>query len=336
MPENSEIPETRYEQDLSTAMARAADSFHTETEPLIDTAWGYGRRLRRRRRMSVLAGAAALALVGVGGVAVAGLADGGPGRTVSAAGAPTAGATTAAPVSGQQFLDLFTGLLPAGQIVQVGEARGTESGTPQVRLVHDDGQGRAQYLFWITHSPSWPDNGEGCAYATAPDECTQTITADGSRLVIYKANYRSGEPTGAKMWSATLHTAGGYHVLLEEWNREPMANGTGITRADPPLTSDQLAALVTDPRWQQVIAAIPDHPVPLTAECINDEATAGDGYRITCGTISPSDLASFRASAEAGQNQQGSPSPSLPSPWTPGPSKPPARPGDQVSPSATP
>ncbi|MFJ4091931.1 hypothetical protein ACIPYS_10150 [Kitasatospora sp. NPDC089913] len=316
MPADRDLPETdtQYEQDLSAAMARAGETFHTEPLPLVDTGWSYGRRLRRRRRASVLAGAAALALVGVGGVALAGLPGGGTGR-VAAAGAPSAGAT-AAPVSGQEFLDLLTPLLPAGSVVQVGEARGTESGTPQVRLTHDDGNGRVQYLFSITRGRSVPAGGDGCAYATAPDSCTQTVTADGSLLVLYRAGTRDGEPAGSKMWSAKLDTTSGYELLLQEWNREPLEQGSGITRVDPPMTPDRMAEVVTDQRWTGVLAAIPEHPVVTLST-----AGAGTGGSIS-GTLFPFDPATFPRPWTGQDNGGASPSPSPVPPSPTGPSAP--------------
>ncbi|MFB7376361.1 hypothetical protein ACFC6U_34880 [Kitasatospora purpeofusca] len=320
MSEDRELPDTQYEQDFSAAMARAGETFHTEPLPLVDTAWSYGRRLRRRRRASVLAGAAALALVGVGGVAVADLPGGGTGR-VAAAGAPSTGATTA-PMSGLEFLALFTPLLPAGDVLEVGEARGTETGSPQIRLVHDDGNGRAQYVFSISRGGTWPDNGEGCTYATAPDACTQTITADGSRLVLYQANFRDNEPTGAKMWSAALHTQSGFHLLLQEWNRDPHDKGSGITRVDPPMTPDQLGAVLTDKRWEGVNAAIPEHVV------VTRPTAGSDGVESWSMTVGPSGW----PVGPGGPGQWNGGSPALPSPSGPSVPKPPPMEGVPSSP----
>ncbi|MFJ4668018.1 hypothetical protein [Kitasatospora purpeofusca] len=291
MSEDRELPDTQYEQDFSAAMARAGETFHTETVPLVDTAWSYGRRLRRRRRAAMVAGAAALALVGVGGVAVADLPGGGTGR-VAAAGAPSAGAT-AAPVSGQELLDLFTPLLPAGNIVKIEEARGTESGTPQLRLTHEDGHGLAYYLFWITGPSVIPDDAKGCAYATAPDVCTSSTAADGSQLVVYQASTRSGEPDGSKTWSASLYSKSGYHLMVQEWNRNPLDRSSGITRVDPPMTTERIAEVATDKRWERVAAAIPDISVLMSR------------------------------TPAAGQGNGASPSPALPSPTGPSAPKPP-------------
>ncbi|WP_043468846.1 hypothetical protein [Kitasatospora sp. MBT66] len=322
MSEDRELPDTQYEQDFSAAMARAGETFHTETVPLVDTAWSYGRRLRRRRRAAMVAGAAALALVGVGGVAVADLPGGGTGR-VAAAGTPSAGAT-AAPVSGQEFLDLFTPLLPAGNIVKVEEARGTDSGTPQIRLTHDDGHGLAYYLFWITGPSVMPEDAKGCAYVTAPDACTSSTTADGSQLVVYQATARSGDPDGSKTWSASLYSKSGYHLMVQEWNRNPLDRGSGITRVDPPMTADRLAEVAADKRWERVAAAIPE---PIALPLPTGSATAGSGTDgVTSWTIGPIDPDTFRPTGPGQQQGGASPSPVLPSPFGPDVERP-ARPG---------
>ncbi|MFE4514506.1 hypothetical protein ACFRMQ_10005 [Kitasatospora sp. NPDC056783] len=153
---------------------------------------------------------------------------------------------------------MLTELLPRGT-VEVGEARGTESGTPQLRLLLDDGHGQVQYLFWIMR---FGGAAAGCpSVATGGDACTETTRPDGDHLTLYQAATRGGEPAGSKMWSALL-TGHGYQMLLEEWNRDPQDRSAPITRTDPPLTPDQLAAVVTDPRWKQVAAALPGSPTP--------------------------------------------------------------------------
>ncbi|MFG2845262.1 hypothetical protein ACGF12_19125 [Kitasatospora sp. NPDC048296] len=164
----------------------------------------------------------------------------------------------AAAVSGPEFQQMLTELLPSGTVA-VGEARGTESDTPQLRLVLDDGHGPVQYLFWITRFPGGNDT--GCPSGTAGgDACTEATLPDGGHLRLYRAGTRDGEPAGSKTWSAKL-TVDGYQLMLQEWNRKPLEQGAPITRTDPPLTMDQLAAVVKDPRWQKVAAALPKDPV---------------------------------------------------------------------------
>ncbi|WP_405360258.1 hypothetical protein OG535_17270 [Kitasatospora sp. NBC_00085] len=250
MPADRDLPDTQYEQDFAEAISRAGEVFHAETTPLVDSGWAYGRRLRRRRRASVLAGAAALALIGVGGVAASG-AVGGSGK----AGPASAGDPSAAQVSGQEFLAMLTELLPAGA-TEVGEARGTENDIPQLRLTLDDGHGAVQYLLWIARLAGVSAD-RGCPAQLGGDACTASTLADGSELVVYQAGTRDNEPAGSKMWSANLYAKDGYQVQLREWNRKPLENGSPITRADPPLSPTQLAAVAADPRWKRVADALP-------------------------------------------------------------------------------
>ncbi|MBV2154610.1 hypothetical protein [Kitasatospora sp. SUK 42] len=260
-------PDERFERAFSEALGRAGDAFDTEPGPLADTGWSYGRRLRRRRRAGTAAGAAALALAGVGGAALGGLL---PGQGAAVAG--PAAASPAGPVSGPEFQRMLTELLPPGT-VQEGEGRGTESGTPQVRLTLDDGHGPAQYLFWITR---FGVGDVGCpARQTQDDACTEATLPDGDHLRLYQAATRGGEPAGSKTWSAVL-TGKGYQLALQEWNRKPLEQGTPITRTDPPLTMDQLSKVVTDPRWKEVAEALPKDPV--MGKLVTSAPTPGPGF----------------------------------------------------------
>ncbi|MFE5579992.1 hypothetical protein [Kitasatospora sp. NPDC056531] len=40
----------------------------------------------------------------------------------------------------------------------------------------------------------------------------------------------------------------------------PLEAGSPVTRADPPLTPDQLEKVATDPRWKRVVAVLRDNP----------------------------------------------------------------------------
>ncbi|MEV7182870.1 hypothetical protein [Kitasatospora sp. NPDC093102] len=253
-------PDERFERAFTEAIAAAGGAFDTEATRLVDTGWSYGRRLRRRRRIGTVAGAAALALAGVGTAAFGGLLPG-PGTAVVGAAAGGSPAASAAPVTGPEFQRMLTELLPQGT-VRVGEARGAESGAPQLRLVLDDGNGPAQYLFWITRFPG--GNDMGCpAVPTGGDTCDESDLPDGSHLQLYQAATRTGQPAGSKTWSATL-TGSGYRMMLQEWNRESLEQGAPITRTDPPLTPEQLAAVVKDPRWRKVLEALPGSLVMVT------------------------------------------------------------------------
>ena len=237
----------QFEREFALAMSEAGASYRTEAAGLIAAGRAHGRSLRRRRRLSTLAGGVAvLAVVGAGGVYA-------EGQQPVRVGPASAGAG-ATPLSGEEFLGLLTPLLPQGE-TQVGEARGTEDAIPQIRLTLDDGNGAAQFLFWVADWPAAAPQ-PPCGGTLAPDECSVATTADGSTLVVYKAGGRSDEPAGSKTWSVTVNRPDGHRLMLQEWNRKPLDRGTPVTRTDPPLTTAQLTAVVTDPRWDAVVAAL--------------------------------------------------------------------------------
>ncbi|MFI2607239.1 hypothetical protein [Kitasatospora sp. NPDC018619] len=273
-------PDERFERAFSEALGRAAGGYDADAVRLVDTGWSYGRRLRRRRWAGAVGGAAALALAGVGVAAVGGP----PPWSAAARGGPaSSGVTAGPPVSGAEFQRMLVELLPPGAVT-VGEARGTESGVPQLRLVLDDGHGAAQYLFWIMRDGTR----SGCPGPVPGDTCSEADLPDGGHLTLYQAGTRPGEPDGSRTWSATL-TGPGYELMLQEWNRKPLEQGTPVTRADPPLTPDQLAAVVKDPRWQKVVAALPEHPVGPTAPVGPEAKPDGPGPMPSAPSVAPGD-----------------------------------------------
>ncbi|MEU8920771.1 hypothetical protein AB0D10_07475 [Kitasatospora sp. NPDC048545] len=247
MPTEDHGPDPQFEQTFTEAIGRAGDAYDTDAGPLVDTGWAHGRRLRRRRRIGTAAGAAAVALVAAGGLL--------PGVRVPVP-VGTAAAAGPAAIPGPELARMVTGLLPKGTVV-VAEARGTESRAPQVRLVLDDGHGRAQLLAFVTRAPTGVR--PGCV--TGPlmnDPCT--VSADpADNVMTSRLNPRVDGKDGTKIWISVL-SADGYQVVVEEWNGEPLEPGASITRGDPPLTADQLERVVRDAGWQRVAAALPEGP----------------------------------------------------------------------------
>lgn len=250
---SARTPDSRQEQEFTEAIGRAATAYRLDSGELAERGWQYGRRLRRRRRTALLGGAAALALTGLLGASALGL-PGGSGGGGAGPGDRASGPAVAA-VTGPQFQAMLTELLPAGRLVEVGEARGTDaSSIPQLRLVWDDGHGAVQYLFSIMRGAL--QDTDCSPGAPAGDSCTVRTLPDGTKVRLYTAGTRDGEPAGARMASALATTPDGYQLMLQEWNRLPLAAGTPITRPEPPLDADQLVALIGDPRWQRVERAI--------------------------------------------------------------------------------
>lgn len=252
MPMEQHGPDPQFEQTFSEAIGRSADAYDTAVGPLVDSGWSYGRRLRRRRRIGTAAGAAALALVAVGGAAAGGVLPGR--RAPEPAGAATA--PSVATVPGPELARMVTALLPGGAVV-VADTRGTESRAPLVRLVLDDGGGRAQVLAWITRAPKGvrPDCATG---PTMTDPCRLSDNP-ADNVMTHLTGPHEGERGGPKVWTSVVD-GDGYQVLVQEWNGEPLDPRAQITREDPPLTVDQLERVARDPGWQRVAAALPEGP----------------------------------------------------------------------------
>ncbi|MFB6894623.1 hypothetical protein ACFCX4_35660 [Kitasatospora sp. NPDC056327] len=242
-----------YQQEFARALSSTAGSFRIDPGPLAEPARARGRRLRRRRRAGALTGAAALALLATGAVVAGHGFTGSGSRVAPAATAPAVPKPSGSPASGAEILSMLTGLLPSGTVT-ADLIRGTESARPAVRFVLDDGKGVARIDFSIVEGAN---PGSGCPDTDAPDPaCSVSRLPDGSPVVVRQATARAGEPAGSRTWSASLSSSKGYTVTAREWNRASTENGSPVTRPLPPLTTDQLAAVVADPRWQPVAAAL--------------------------------------------------------------------------------
>lgn len=252
-----------FEDELGDALRRTADTFQPgDSRSLVEDGYAHGRRLRRRRTLMVAAGVAAFATIGVGGVVAGTLAKGDGGRNAGVASTPahpsgkatpTATATAAKPLSGKQVVALFTSMLPKGQVTVV-MGRGTEDGMPLAGVIFDAGKGPGSVQGYAQLDGQLP---EGC-----PDpklnpgtECRITHVHGGT-LEIFKGYEYPDHRGGIKDWEATFFTAAGNEVGVSEWN-STAEKGAPRTLTDPPLDAARLAAIVTDPRWQQVIDAIP-------------------------------------------------------------------------------
>ncbi|MFI2644543.1 hypothetical protein [Streptomyces sp. NPDC018610] len=238
-----------------------------------------GRRLRARRRAAVLGGAAAVALVGLGGaLMLPGGTDGGSGRQQSAAGSPKARATapsastgTEAPaVSAGELVRTLEKLLPGGRLSQA-EGRGTDD-HPYVRGVYDDGKGKGAVSVSINRVPA--GTREAAQNTQCPDKvfiaydsCATTKLPDGSALMILKGYEYPNSRSGTKLWRADLVTPSGQYIDVQEWNAAAEKDAP-VTRDEPPLSATQLKALATARQWRAAADAIPlaQRPQPAPNE----------------------------------------------------------------------
>lgn len=267
----------QFEDRLGAALRNAGGAFDADRAALVAGGETRGRRLRMRRRTAVVSGAAAIALVGVGGALVAPWGGDGTGQRAVGAGGTTvgpgdAGATpsstpsttpTAAPppVSGAQLLRTLKELLPQGEFSKE-RSRGTGSKLgPYAYAVFDDGKGAAALS--VSLGRIAPGSGQARETTECPDkafvpydECVTSPLPGGALLRIVKGYEYPDRRVDTKLWTADLVTAEGGHVTVMEWNAAA-EKGAPISRPEPPLGNEQLKTVVTDPAWLRAVNAIP-------------------------------------------------------------------------------
>ncbi|WP_327676996.1 hypothetical protein [Kitasatospora sp. NBC_00458] len=279
----------RLEDDLLQAMTRTGEGFGGEDLGRL-AAGGLDRGRRRWRRRSAAAavgGAVALALVGGGAVYLTGGTDGSPAAVPLAAaaggtapstasdgsgsgtggGAATPSSATAAKggISGDEVLATLQALLPKGRVTEAGGGA-TDDGAPRgAQLVFDDGKGQAAIRLSLGRvAEGDPDREEG----TCPDRkyvpydaCTSTALPGGGTVTLFQGYEYPDRRADTKRWYAQLVGKDGGLVELSEWNA-PKEKGAPVSRPTPPLTPEQLKAVVTDKSWDRIVAAVPV-PVPV-------------------------------------------------------------------------
>ncbi|MDH6710340.1 hypothetical protein P3T27_007089 [Kitasatospora sp. MAA19] len=268
----------KFEDDLLYAITRTGEGFRTEQSDLVAGGYQRGRRRwRRRSTVAVVGGAAALALVGTGAVYLTGSSPSST-ATVSAAAAPStaggagsatgsatpasASSASAAPaVTGDEVLAAFQALLPKGETTEAkgrgtndGPAKGTFAGAD---LVFDDGHGKSLLQIGIQKHRKGQTQDRSCPdpKINRIDSCAVTTLADGSKLFLSQGyEYPDGRAT-TKEWLAVLTGPDGREIMMSEWNAA-QEKGSPDSRPNPPLTLDQLKAVVTDKSWDRIVAAL--------------------------------------------------------------------------------
>ncbi|MFH8386285.1 hypothetical protein ACH4E7_36085 [Kitasatospora sp. NPDC018058] len=299
----------KFEDDLLYAITRTGEGFRPEQVDQADlVAGGYQRgrrRWRRRSTVAVVGGAAALALVGTGAVYLTGATSSSGAGTVAAASSAAASSSAAvtpasagsaaasasataspatASASGDEVLATFQALLPKGQTAD-GKGTGTEPtpGKPYgggiaagATLLFDDGQGQAAMGISLgrlgKNDPNLTQNGCPDKKLVQYDACTSTPLPDGGSLTIFQGYEYPDKHVSTKWWNAKLIGADGRQIELSEWN-SPAEKGSPDSRPTPPLSPEQLKAVVTDKSWDRIIAAIPE-PKPVKARDTGKEYSA--------------------------------------------------------------
>ncbi|MFE0252028.1 hypothetical protein [Streptomyces sp. NPDC059010] len=262
-----EHDEDHFEGRLSHALHDTGERFDADRAALVAAGLARGRRLRLRRRATVLGGAAGIALVGVGGALLVPW-DGTPAPRPSSSnvaeqpsGNPT-GTSTAPPVTARQLIETLEGLLPKGK-VSGQDAKGATNSLmpPYVHLVHDDGKGPGAITVGLDRIEPGSEQARQTTKCpdrrVAPhDSCVSTLLPDGSLLRLFQGYEYPDRRVDTKMWTADLVTPAGQRVSVSEWNAAA-EKGAPISRSEPPLSTAQLKELVTAKVWRGYVDSIP-------------------------------------------------------------------------------
>jgi hypothetical protein len=250
-----------FEDGLGDALRRTADTFRPDDAgALVGAGHLRGRRLRRRRTATVVAGAAAIAAVAVGGVAAGGLAHSGShGSGVAAAPEQPRRAQpakpAAPPVSGKKVAAIFAGLLPSGTVTHL-EGKGPKEfgfSFASATAVFDDGHGPAGVTVGVQRGGGGID---GCPpLAQNPGTWCAITHVHGGTLMVFKGYEYPDHRAGLKDWMARFVTADGSEVELDQWN-SVREKGSPVTRKNPPLTVAEMTAMVTSDDWKPVLAGL--------------------------------------------------------------------------------
>ncbi|WP_405724879.1 hypothetical protein OG607_19860 [Streptomyces sp. NBC_01537] len=253
-----------FEDELGAALRRTADTFDTDTQSLVTAGAARGRVLRRRRTTAIVAGAAGLALVGVGGFVLAGLGTGEVGKSsrVASPAAPVSSSATKTIITGDEVVALLKKQLPKGTFSQEsGSVLGADGAV--ANLVYDDGKGASAIALGLSRASTDPPTCPDPAYAAEGATCSVTQLAGGGQLYLNLGYEYSDRRVDTKDWNAILTAADGRRIDLQEWNSSA-EKGAAITRTDPPLSAKQLRAIVSSRVWDKVFKALPESRTTAT------------------------------------------------------------------------
>ncbi|MFB8239027.1 hypothetical protein ACFC58_21015 [Kitasatospora purpeofusca] len=261
-------PDQQSGRRLHEAMQQTSDAFGRHRADLVLRAAVRGRRLRLVRRARIAALAAAVA-----GAAVLGAAQLSPGAapapppavtptptptaapTATPAPAPTRLPSAAPPVGGPRSGPISAQLaafLSPGTSTRVssngafedGRVTLSQAGTASGSVLYDDGRGRASVgvtLADIDRRTPTCDPGPWLF-------CD--ILADGTAVKAEQTRLTSGY----LLWSVYVLHPDGRKITVNEFNTDRIpenATTASPTRAEPPLTIDQLQAIALSPHWSR-------------------------------------------------------------------------------------
>lgn len=171
------------------------------------------------------------------------------------AGAPPSTVTVAGGVATtpQLLSSILTGLLPTSGTVLARDGR-TSHHLTITDLVWDDGGGPVHMTLAVGDGQS--------SGLTAPCENTTTstctVTADNSRIVVTKTfAYPQRQQHGSTYWSVNFTRPDGFTIDLSEANTTQLGDtiaGAVPPRPEPPLTTEQLTTIATNPAFAATVA----------------------------------------------------------------------------------
>ncbi|MDC0771286.1 hypothetical protein [Streptomyces sp. HD] len=258
-----EHDEDHFEGRLSHALHDTGDRFDADRTALVAAGLARGRRLRLRRRATVVGGAAGIALVGVGGALL--VPWGGtpaPRPSSSNVAEQPSGTPSAPPVTARQLIETLEGLLPEGKVSER-DAKGATNSLmpPYVHLVHDDGKGPGAITVGLDRIEPGGEQARQMTKCpdktvTPHDRCVSTLLPDGSLLKLFQGYEYPDRRVDTKMWTADLVTPAGQHVSVSEWNAAA-EKGAPVSRSEPPLSTAQLKELAMAKVWRGYVDSIP-------------------------------------------------------------------------------
>ncbi|MEV6765268.1 hypothetical protein AB0N16_32435 [Streptomyces sp. NPDC051105] len=289
-----------FELRLSAALHDAGDAFDTDRGALAAAGTVRGRRLRLRRRTTVLGGAAGVALAGVGGALLVPWGGSSSGRPLAAVSttprvtpSPTASATRA--VTSDEMIRTLERLLPKGKFSKA-EGRGVDENDPLVapyaQVVYDDGHGAAAISVAVNRV--LPGGSDARQAVQCPDKvyipydsCATSHLSDASVVTVIKGYEYPDRRVDTKLWTANLVTPDGHHVSVSEWNAAAEKDAP-ISREEPPLSAARLKVLAAAKDWRGVVDAIPEDPRQTQEPPVAQED--GKGIRQTLTSLVPKGL----------------------------------------------
>ncbi|MER5939106.1 hypothetical protein ABT121_17485 [Streptomyces sp. NPDC001928] len=229
----SEVPR------VTELLGRALQGVPMPTGPGADAVFARAARVRWRRRRAVAGTAAAVALVSLVGTGV--LPWHGPERPGTSLTAPTSGA------------ERLARLLPpgTGEVREVGRVVG-EGPYDGLYAVHrDGGVGYLNIQVMSSRREDWPvPAGKGCSSDVpgTPETCVpETLPNGDERESTESAPGSREEGVGSGPWRSVRLFTQGYAVMIKAGSGFADRWGLGPGLDTPPLTADQLRALVRAP-----------------------------------------------------------------------------------------